>query len=81
MRSGENGVRVGCGDVEGFHAAVLQAVADPVALHRQGQAARALSLELGWEGIVVMVEEEMRAVVSRSRAWPAPTAEIYATPL
>ena len=81
VRSGENGVRVRCGDVEGFHAAVLQAVADPVALHRQGQAARALSLELGWEGIVVMVEEEMRAVVSRSRAWPAPTAEIYATPL
>lgn len=81
VRSGENGARVSCGDVEGFHAAVLQAVADPVALHRQGQAARALSLELGWDGIVVMVEEEMRAIVSSSRAWPAPTAEIYATPL
>jgi glycosyltransferase involved in cell wall biosynthesis len=81
VRSGENGVRVRCGDVEGFHAAVLQAVADPAALRRQGQAARALSLELGWEGIVAMVEEEMRAVVSRSRVWPAPTAEVYATPL
>ena len=81
VRTGENGVRVGCGDIAGFHAAVLQAVTDPVALHRQALAARAQSLELGWERIVVMVEDEMRAIISRSRAWPAPTAELCATPL
>jgi len=82
VRSGENGVRVRCGDVEGFHAAVLQAVADPVGLRRQGQAARALSLELGWEGIVVMVEEEMRATAASGmthapfRGYPSPEAVV-----
>lgn len=82
VRSGENGVRVRCGDVEGFHAAVLQAVADPVDLHRQGQAARALSFELGWERIVVMVEEEMRATAASGmthapfRGYPSPEAVV-----
>ena len=80
VRSGENGARIECGDVAGFQAAVLRAVEDLAALRSLGAAARADSLDLGWDGIVRMVEEQMRAVMVVSRAWSAPAAELTATP-
>lgn len=66
LRTGENGVRVECGDVAGFHRAVVQLVEDPDALRRMGAVARACSLGLGWEGIVAEVEKAMGALGSKT---------------
>lgn len=65
LRTGENGVRVDCGDLAGFHGAVVQLAEDPDALRRMGAMARACSLGLGWEGIVSEVEEAMGALGAR----------------
>lgn len=62
LRTGENGLRVDCGDLAGFHGAVVQLAEDPDALRRMGAMARACSLGLGWEGIVSEVEEAMGAL-------------------
>ena len=66
LRTGENGVRVECGDLAGFHGAVVQLAEDPDALRRMGAMARARSLGLGWETIVSEVEEAMRALGARA---------------
>ena len=66
LRTGENGVRVECGDLAGFHGAVVQLAEDSDALRRMGAMARACSLGLGWETIVSEVEEAMRALGARA---------------
>ena len=68
IRSGENGVLVGRGDIEAFASAAVELANHSSRRRILGERARHSACEAGWDGVVLRFESVLAAVVRESEA-------------